>query len=230
MRLARRRASRRSSTSRGRAPTLAVSIRLILAAEKSSSWAAASSKVRPARSRSSRSSCPRRRRRTVGLCSCRHGTSPSGSKMHLAECNIIGASCYQQATRRKGERAHTNRGLPRGGPYGSQDDAPIESVLCSKALLSPLPTATGSKCLSADSSSLRSEPQGSNCPLRGLEHQRGSGSARCSRVWTTDRFPLQELRIMAVLNVSLKRAGLASTNFGRSESLVRTSRSQLPGT
>ena len=35
---------------------------------------------------------------------------------------------------------------------------------------------------------------------------------------------------MAVLNVSLKRAGLASTNFSRSKPLVRTSRSKVSGT
>jgi hypothetical protein len=80
--------------------------------------------------------------------------------MHLAECNIISASCYQPRDAPEGERAHTNRGLTERRTIWSQDDAPIESVLCSKALLSPLPTAAGSKCLSADSSSLRSDPKG----------------------------------------------------------------------
>ena len=80
--------------------------------------------------------------------------------MHLAECNIIGASCYQPSDAPEGERAHTNRGLTKRRSIWSQDDAPIESVLCSRRFCRRLPTATGSKCLSADSSSLRSDPRG----------------------------------------------------------------------
>ena len=85
--------------------------------------------------------------------------SLEAEKCILRNATLLVHHATNQATRRKGERAHTNRGLTKGGLYGPKDDAPIESVLCSKALLSPLPTAAGSKCLSGDAS-LRSDPKG----------------------------------------------------------------------